>query len=329
MTHLTAAPAATEDNGAMADDVTTPTREGAGAAGEVRHSSAAVVAAVDGSVGDPTVIDWAADEAARSGRTLRLVHVVEPGYQLTPYEAVFGELPSLSEQLRANGHAVVDAAAERAAARHPGLEVERRVEWGPPAGVIIDVSDGAGWLVLGAPPRHRFERVLLGSVALATVAHARCPVAVVPQAHEVTAPHLVLVGVDGSSGSARAVELALATAAPVGGTIVCVIGWTVEVEGGVVVTEPGTDRWARVEERYARLVHETVDPLAARYPDVAVEVVVRSGGASRAVVEVAAERHADLVVVGSRGHGGFRGLLLGSVSRRVVERAGTVVAVVH
>ena len=58
---------------------------------------------------------------------------------------------------------------------------------------------------------------------------------------------------------------------------------------------------------------------AARHPGVNVDVLVRHGPVARAVVEVAAELDADLVVVGRRGSGGFRGLLLGSVSRRVVE----------
>jgi nucleotide-binding universal stress UspA family protein len=60
-----------------------------------------------------------------------------------------------------------------------------------------------------------------------------------------------------------------------------------------------------------------------------VDVVVRHGSPARAVVEVAVERDVDLVVLGRRGAGGFRGLLMGSVSRRVVERAGRVVLVVH
>ena len=56
---------------------------------------------------------------------------------------------------------------------------------------------------------------------------------------------------------------------------------------------------------------------------------MRHGGPETAVLEAADELDADLVVVGSRGLGGFRGLLLGSVSRRVVERAHRVVVVVH
>lgn len=312
----------------MADDATMPgsaTREPEVGGPRV----AAVVAGLDGSPADDAVTEWAAGEAARTGRPLRLVHAIEPGFQLTPYEAVLGELPSLSEQMRAVGHDLVAAAAERVATRHPELTLDRVVDWGPPAAALVDLSEDAAWLVLGSPARSRLERVLLGSVTRAVVAHARCPVAVVPSGHEVGPPRRIVVGVDGSTGSARAARLAVTTAAAAGGAVTCVLGWTVEVMDGVVVTEPGSAHWIAVEQRYSRLVHEAVDPVAAAHPEVPVDVVVRHGGASRVVVELADELGADLVVVGSRGHGGFSGLLLGSVSRKVIERAGTVVAVAH
>ena len=98
---------------------------------------------------------------------------------------------------------------------------------------------------------------------------------------------------------------------------------------GVVVTERSSERWAAVEQRYTDLGHRTLDPAAVRHPGVTADVVVRHGSPARAVVEAAAELDVDLVVVGRRGLGGFRGLLLGSVSRRVVEHAGRVVIVVH
>jgi nucleotide-binding universal stress UspA family protein len=315
----------------MAEDVARTTATGDRPTGveQRRHLSGVVVVGLDGSAADEAVTDWAVAEAERAGRPVRLMHAVEPGYQLTPWDAVLGEMPSLSERLRAGGRAVVAAAAERVAGSHPSLTVDQCVEWGSPAAALVGLSQHASWLVLGAPQRHGLERVLLGSVALAATSHAHCPVAVVPAGRPVRVPRRVVVGVDGSTGSARAARLALATAARTGGTVTCVVAWSVEVIDGVVVTEPGSEHWAEVEARYARLVRDVIDPIAADHPDVPVDVVVRHGSASRTVVEVAAERDADLVVVGSRGRGGFAGLLLGSVSRGVVERAGTVVAVAH
>jgi nucleotide-binding universal stress UspA family protein len=334
VTQATARRRAREQTGGMADDVTTPgpaspESEGARGNGADMAATRPVLAALDGSDADDAVITWAADEAVRTNRPLRLLHVIEPGYQLTPYDSVFGQLPGLSEQLHSAGRAIVVAGADRAADGRPDLPVEHVVEWGPPAAAVVEHSDESAWVVVGAPPRRRLERVVLGSVALAVVAHARCPVAVVPSGHPVTPPRRVVVGIDGSPPSARAAELAFATAAPLGGQVTCVVGWSVEVIDGVVVTEPGTERWQEVENRYGLLVHEVVDPVAGRHPDVDVDVLVRPGGAARAVLDTAAERGADLVVIGTRGRGGFSELLLGSVSRRVVEHADTVVAVAH
>ncbi|MEO7422836.1 MAG: universal stress protein [Ornithinibacter sp.] len=70
-------------------------------------------------------------------------------------------------------------------------------------------------------------------------------------------------------------------------------------------------------------------PVAERHPGVPVDIVVRHGKPADAIIEVADDVRADVVVVGSRRHGGFVGLLLGSVSRRVVNRSERVVIVAH
>ncbi|WP_377640827.1 universal stress protein [Oryzobacter terrae] len=303
-----------------------PSTETTGAS-EHLDATGAVLAALHGSPADASVVDWAADEADRLGAPLRLVSVVDPGFQLMPYEALVTATPSLGRKLEEGARVVLDAAAARARARHPGLDVAVAVEWGSPAAAVLDVARGARRLVVGAPNKSQIERALLGSVALPVVAHAPCPAVVVPAGTGVGPLRRLVVGVDGSEASGRAVDLALETAAAAGASVTCVVGWHVEVQDGVVVTERGSDRWAAVEERHAARAHHVVDPAAARHPDVPVEVVVRHGPPSRVLVEAAAELEADALVVASRGIGGFRGLLLGSVSRRVIEHAGRVVIV--
>ena len=292
-------------------------------------ATGAVIAALDGASADGPLLDWAADEAARLGAPLRLMTVVDPGIQLTPYDAIASGSPSLTEQLDADAHRLLEAAAARARGRHPGLDIGVSAPWGPAAAAIVRLSDDARLVVVGAPARGLLDRILLGSVALPVVAHAPCPVAVVPADTVVTAPTQILVGVDGSERSGRAVELAMTMAEGTPARVTCVIGWNLEVDDGVVVTEPGSERWAAVEQRYAARAHHVVDPVAARHPEVPVRVEVRHGTASAVIREAAAELDADRVVVGSRGLGGFRGLLLGSVSRRVLEHAGRVVVVVR
>lgn len=313
----------------MADDVVSSEVPSTGSDGADRHHGPAgtVIAALDGSMADEPVVDWAADEAAWLGAPLRLVSAVDPGLQLTPYEALATGSPSLADNLEQGAQHVLDRAVARVRSRHPDLDVATAVPWGPPAAAVVRFSEGAQRVVVGSPSRGRLERILIGSVALPVVAHAHCPVVVVPVSTEVVPPRRIVVGVDASEGSSRALEVAFATAEANDSDVIVVLGWNLEVHEGVVVTEPGSPRWVAVEERHRARVHRVLDPVAARHPDVRVEVHVRHGAPARVVIEEAAEREADLVVVGSRGLGGFRGLLLGSVSRQVVQRAGRVVVI--
>ncbi|MGL5818908.1 MAG: universal stress protein [Phycicoccus sp.] len=289
----------------------------------------AVVAAVDGSPRDGAVCDWAADQAARCGRALRVLHIIEPGVQLTPYDALLGQVPQLAEDFGSEANRILDAVRERVATRHAGLDLAGAVGWGSPATVLVEASAAASWVVVGTPAKRGLQRVLVGSVAIATVVHSRCAAAVVPANLEVTPLERVVVAVDGSEASAHAAEAAFATAESAGAGVTGVIAWNVECVDGVVVTEPGSERWLGVERRYEALARRVLDPAAARHPSVPLDVLVRHAGAARAATEVAAEQRAGLLVVGGRGRGGFAGLRLGSTSRRVVEQAATVVAVVR
>lgn len=293
----------------------------------VLDATGAVVAAVHGAPADEAVVDWASDEATRLRAPLRLVSVVDPGLQLMPYEALVTATPGLAGQLEEGAHALLDRAAARARERHPALDVAVAVSWGSPSAAVLDIGHDAVRIVVGAPHKNQVERALLGSVALPVVAHARCPVVVVPADTTVRPLRRLVVGVDGSEASGRAVEVALATARADGAAVTCVIAWHLEVQDGVVVTERTSELWAAVEERHVARARRVVDPVAVAHPEVAVDVVVRHGAPSRAIAETGAELDADAVVVASRGVGGFRGLLLGSVSRRVIERAGRVVIV--
>lgn len=296
---------------------------------EVHGAEGAVVVALDGSAADGPVTDWAADEAARLGVPLRLVTVVHPGVPLDPYDVV-GSGSSVAQHLDGEAHRILERAVDRARARQVAVtDVATSVPPGPPAAALVRLSSNAARMVVGAPGRHRLERILLGSVALPVVAHAHCPVVVVPADTVVVAPRRILVGVDGSEASARALDVALTIGGASDATVTCVLCWNLEVHEGAVVTDRASEARAAVEQRYRALGQRTIEPVAERHPGVSIDVEVRHGRPGKALVEAAVELRADLVVVGSRGHGGFRGLLLGSVSRRVVERAPCVVAVVR
>ena len=127
-------------------------------------------------------------------------------------------------------------------------------------------------------------------------------------------------------GCASAVDLALVTAEAAGCHVIAVLGWNIEVQEGVVVTEPGSPRWLDVEARHAARVHAVLDPLAAAHPGVPREVLVRHGASARAPLRWRAN---GTPTSSSWGAGATvaSGLLLGSVSRRVVQHADRVVAI--
>ena len=293
-------------------------------------TAGAVVVGVDGTEADGPVVDWASDEAARLGAPLRVVTVIDAGVQMTSYEVLASGSPSLEELLRAEVHPVLDGAAARARARHPvarhrcqradgdgGRCVGPVVGRGPPTGHRRSGqgAPGARAARLGRPAG-RCPRPLPGDRGPGC--NGRLDTHVGSSSAWTTATR-----------ARRAVEFAFQAAQLCGAAVTAVLVWHVEVEGGVVVTERSSERWAAVEKRYEALGHRVIDPAVARHPGVDVEIRVLHGSPAKVLLEAGVDLRAELVVVGSRGRGGFRGLLLGSVSRRVVEQANCAVAVVH
>lgn len=286
----------------------------------------AVVAALDGSHRDDAVIDWAAAEAAALSAPLHLVHAVDLGTPLSAY----GELltsPEIVDRVEQESTRVVTEARARVEAARPGLAVTTALPTGSPSGALLAAAEGARVLVVGSARKNRAERIVLGTTSLSVVAHAPGPVVLVPENASTSGDGRVVVGIDGSEHSRLAFQHALDAAALRGRTVTTVTSWNVEVENGVVVTEPGSPEWEAVDARYRAMAERTIAEARAAHPDITVEVEVRHGRAADSLVEVA--EGADLLLVGSRGRGGFRGMLLGSVSQRVLALATCPVAVLH
>ena len=164
---------------------------------------------------------------------------------------------------------------------------------------------------------------LVGSVASSVAAHAVAPVVVV-RGDEPTEPAApVVVGVDGSPVSEAAIDFAVVAADLASCPLVAVHTWWDPLFDPV--TEPLLG-WDAIVDDERRVVAEQLAGRSAAYPNLVVSTVVERSHASRALLDRA--RGARLLVVGSRGRGGFAGLLLGSVSRAMVHRAPCPVAVV-
>ena len=282
-----------------------------------------VVAGVDGSKHGLQAVRWAAAEAAQRGLPLRLVAAhswtvggLNPGLALDPF---VGLRDVSLEHLR-----VAAAAAARVA---PQLEVEQVEVNGNPASVLRAESVRAELVVLGNRGLGGFTGLLIGSVAVELAAHAVCPVVVVrgPEPEYASPLHdPVVVGVDGSPTSEAAVAFAFEAASFRGVRLVAVHVWQdLLVEPTMA---PSLD-WDALESDEREVLAERLAGYRAKYPDVPVwQLVVRDRPAHTLVMQ---SGRAQLVVVGSRGRGGFTGLLLGSVSQALLHHADCPVAVVR
>ena len=283
----------------------------------VVSGSLGIVVGVDGSPEALLAVDWAACEAVARRCPLTVCHVVR-------FRRVEVRLPDeLLHQVIDSGQAIVDGAVERARVADRAGPVVGRLECGGVAEALLGLADSATELVLGARGGGGFDRLRLGSVVGQVVAHAGCPVTVVRAPAGSTG---VVVGVDGSDNSRAALEYGFRFAVehqlPV--QAMYVHPWAaVPLPGfGYQLVDPQT-----TQDAGQRLVDDTVAPLAAKFPEVPVESTVVSGHPAGVLADTS--RGATLLVVGSRGHGGFTGLVLGSVSQAVLRHAHCPVTIVH
>jgi nucleotide-binding universal stress UspA family protein len=136
----------------------------------------------------------------------------------------------------------------------------------------------------------------------------------------------IVVGVDGSEGSVAALRFAIEEAVARKADVMAVTAWHVPAavynSGFVPIPVDVTD----YEKLSKAALDETLEKVAASVNGVSITPIVREGQAAE--VLVAEAKDADLLVVGSRGLGGFRGLLLGSVSQQCAHHASCPLVVV-
>jgi nucleotide-binding universal stress UspA family protein len=283
-----------------------------------------ILVGVDGSEHARRALRWAQREAANHG------------HELTALLAW-----GLFDQLHADGGASFDpdygptdaaAALDATVADTLGAEasgaVRQVVVCDLPARALLDAARDAVLLVLGPRGRGELRELVLGSVTQTCLHHAPCPIAIVrgndePAAARARAGERVVAGVDGSETSDRALRWALDDARARGGVVAAVHAWRVPFSMSLTA---GTRDLSAFEDAAGRLLDQVIDAAAAEYRDVPVERVLVGGSPADALLGAAG--NAALVVVGGRGVGGFRGLLLGSVSQQLAHHAPCPVVVV-
>ena len=289
-----------------------------------------IVVGYDGSPEGLSALEWSLDSARLRRLPVIAVHASAPA--IPPLAAGGGYWRVDEAKLREAGERVLAEATRHAAAHAPEVEFSSQLVAAPAVAALMDASAGAELLVVGARGMDGFTQLLVGSTSVQLAAHGACPTVVVrPQAAEAATPGpeagRVVVGVDGSAVSESAVAFAFEEASLRGVGLTAVHAWDagfLDLPGKAFPTAARAETDSFMQEE-VRLLSESLAGWREKFPDVDVRQDVCNG---RPAFElIAASSGAALLVVGSRGRGGFMSLLLGSVSHAVLHHAHCPVAV--
>ncbi|MFF0146612.1 nucleotide-binding universal stress UspA family protein [Amycolatopsis sulphurea] len=287
-----------------------------------------VLAGIDGSDGSAEAVRWAAGLAAGRGLELELLHCLRVaslyyGGGLAGSEALF-------RNIQREGDRIVAEARGLALEVDPAVRVRTEVCHDPAAAALIDRSRGTRMAVLGRTGLGGFAGMLVGGTTATVASHAYCPVTVVRGRHgdgAVPQEGPVVVGVDGSPNSEAAIAAAFEEASFRRAPLVAVHAWadvTYDSTEGMARLLP---QWEVLQPDEERLLAERLAGWQEKYPDVPVERKLVRDRPRHILLDESAR--ARLVVVGSRGRGGFTGMLLGSTSQALIQHAWCPVLVVR
>ncbi|HEX2783824.1 MAG TPA: universal stress protein [Ilumatobacteraceae bacterium] len=287
-------------------------------------SAKSVVVGVDGSEGSFEALIWATHHAWRTELPLKIVTVTEipavytaAGVPALPLGSTFDDL--VRQGLDINNRAIDDANAFDL-----GIQVSGTAVVGTPVVNLVEATPPGDVLVVSATSQKGRMTDVLGSVATGVVHRGHGPVVVVHGPVAYDAPlNRIVVGIDGHDESKTALQWACELAAQTGAAVELVHAWeypyrTKDAVFGSPQAEMQRDATALADSVVAGLSEEHQATIEATN--------VVEGITSDVLIDAA--KNADLVVVGSRGRGGLRSLLLGSVSRKVVQHSPSTVAVI-
>lgn len=297
----------------------------------MKSQAGRVVVGFDGSDHSAAALEWATHEAQRRGRPLTVLHIIDYLGMIPSPMGPFG-WPNVHDPSVAR---TAKTGADRARVLAEDLEVDAITWVASVASTLIEVSAEADLVVVGTRGHGDLAGTVLGSVAFAVSAHARCPVAVVRGEPRRPGPDQpVLVGVDGSAGSDEAVRYAADLAAAAHAPLVVISAfrtlasqtwaeaayYDLESGGGPTfdtIARETARSVAAAAARIARTAYPELDIAERAVEGLPARVLTRAGAA------------AGILVAGSRGHGGFVGLVLGSVGHALIHSAPCPVMIVH
>ncbi len=285
-----------------------------------------VLVGYDGSDHAKAAVAWAAPEALSRGVGLTLVSAFVPPTSGPAFSYGGFLSPDALEDVVDRARAALAEEGAEIAQRYPGLTTTVDVAVASPAAALVEASRDACLTVVGSRGFGGFRGLVLGSVGMQVATHAHSPVVVVRKPPDTSAT-TVVVGIDGSPLSLKALGFAFDIASRRGWSLRLVHAW--EIPSYDVLAAPSGPPPLEVdvyEEAEDRVNAEALAGFRDSYPDVAVEEKTVRGPAARGIIDNA--DGAALIVLGSHGRGEFLGALLGSVSQGVLHRAGIPVAVV-
>lgn len=286
-----------------------------------------IVVGIDDTVSSGRALDRALLQAEASARPVRAIHAWTSSVWLGGTPGVPYGAATIAQDHEAAALVVAEDLLAQARSRHPGGTAAVQVEAGEgdPGRVLVRASVDAGLLVVGNHGHGVVASAMLGSASAYALHHAACPVMVVPsRGPAVTAFRRVVVGVDGSPGSRSALRWGLDAARRLGCSLVAAHAWLSTDLPAPVPAAPGLPAYEAAARAW--LLQELEDTLAA---DSGVDVIPLLTHSSPAWGLMDTATPEDVLVVGSRGRGGFASLVLGSVATQCAEHAKSTVVIVR
>lgn len=285
----------------------------------------AILVGVDGSEASTNAVHWAAAAAQLEGQELKLVGV----YNASTSDYAPGLIipQDVIDAIRQDATDAVHKAAGIAQEVAPEVSVHASIVDGDAARVLLELGKDQAAIVLGTRGLGSIKGLFLGSVSTTVAAHSRGRVVVVCGPSSSDAP--VVVGIDDTPVSDSAVAEAFRQAALRKTKLIAVHTWSPLDADALHGYGIDSEEIERMSADAVAAVAERLAGYGQEYPDVEVVREVLPDEPAKAVLDAAEKHQAGLVVVGSRGRGGFTGLLLGSTSQKILHQAHLPVMVVR
>ena len=274
----------------------------------------AILVGVDGSHASYKATWWAANYAKHAGLTLQIVCAYSlPSYAAVSFDATY---TAMGDDNAAHSDAQEILSKAKAIADEQGVEAATLIVTGDPASVFVELSRNYNLIVIGNRGKGGLAERLLGTTSSSLPAYAYCPIVVVPYTdddgnlmHLNNTSTKVAVGSDESKWGLKALEIAADFAD----------AWGAELDVISAVPNMKGSEDEGVMASFKEDLDVRIKPLEESHPNLTINKQIVPGPAVGALTKASYDH--DVVVVGSRGRGGFTGLLLGSTSQGLLQHA--------